>query len=167
VEEQGCNLAHPAVLLLGYDQSVSGFQLDQACSSGLNAVNMAVSQVLSVTIDGGVVSMPHVPMGSQEGALPRDPAIIYNSSFAHQGIGTDLIATRSGFSCEDLDQYAVERQQRTAHSWTKGHFDNSVITVIDDLGLPLLSKDEYLRPDATLEGLGVLKSAFDTISLSS
>lgn len=167
VGEQGCNLTRPAILLAGYDQSVSGFQIDRACSSGLDAVNLAASQVMSgqasLTIGGGVESMSRVPMGSQGGAWPRDPEVIYNASFSHQGIAADLIATRSNFSRETLDQYAVESQQRAANAWDQGYFNQSVITVVDDLGLPLLSKDEHLRPEATVAELGKLKPAFDEI----
>ncbi|QQD17336.1 acetyl-CoA C-acetyltransferase [Spongiibacter nanhainus] len=164
VGEQGCNLARPAVLMADYDQSVSGIQLDRACSSGLDAVNLGAAQIMSgqagMVIGGGVESMSRVPMGSQGGAWPRDPAVISKTYFAPQGIGADLIATRSGFSRSDVDHYALESQRRAANAWQQGYFDQSVITVVDDLGLPLLSKDEHLRPGITLEDLGGLKPAF-------
>ncbi|MAZ90041.1 MAG: acetyl-CoA acetyltransferase [Cellvibrionaceae bacterium] len=164
VGEQGCNMTRPAILMADYDESVSGFQLDRACSSGLDAVNMAAGQVMSgqarLTIGGGVESMSRVPMGSQGGAWPRDPAVICKTHFAPQGIGADLIATRSGFSREDLDNYSLESQKRAAHAWDEGYFSKSVIPVMDELGLPLLSKDEHLRAGITLEDLQALKPAF-------
>ena len=167
VGEQGCNLTRPAILLAGYDESVSGFQLDRACSSGLDAVNIAASQVMagqaSLTIGGGVESMSRVPMGSQGGAWVHDPKVITDASFAHQGIAADLIATRSGFSREQLDNYAIESQERAANAWNKGYFDRSVITVTDDLGLPLLSKDEHYREGISLADLAKLKPAFTSI----
>ena len=113
-----------------------------------------------MVIGGGVESMSRVPMGSQGGAWPRDPAVISKTYFAPQGIGADLIATRSGFSRSDVDNYALESQRRAAHAWQQGYFDKSVITVVDDLGLPLLSKDEHLRAGITLNELTALKPAF-------
>ncbi len=164
VGEQGCNLARPALLMADYDQSVSGIQLDRACSSGLDAVNLGAAQIMAgqagMVIGGGVESMSRVPMGSQGGAWPRDPAVISKTYFAPQGIGADLIATRSGFSRSDVDHYALESQRRASHAWQQGYFDKSVITVVDDLGLPLLSRDEHLRAGISLEDLGALKPAF-------
>lgn len=164
VGEQGCNLARPAILMADYDESVSGIQIDRACSSGLDAVNLGAAQIMAgqagMVIGGGVESMSRVPMGSQGGAWPRDPAVISKTYFAPQGIGADLIATRSGFSRSDVDNYALESQRRAAHAWQQGYFDKSVITVVDDLGLPLLSKDEHLRAGITLNELAALKPAF-------
>ena len=164
VGEQGCNLARPALLMADYDQSVSGIQLDRACSSGLDAVNLGAAQIMAgqagMVIGGGVESMSRVPMGSQGGAWARDPAVISKTYFAPQGIGADLIATRSGFSRSDVDHYALESQRRASHAWQQGYFDKSVITVVDDLGLPLLSRDEHLRAGISLEDLGALKPAF-------
>ncbi|MDH0425408.1 acetyl-CoA C-acetyltransferase [Stutzerimonas stutzeri] len=164
VGEQGCDIARPAVLVAGYDQSVPGVQLDRFCSSGLEAVNVAAAQVMSgqsrLVIGGGVESMSRVPMGSGGGAWARDPAVAYATYFAPQGIGADLIATRSGFSREDVDRYAVESQQRAARAWAEGHFARSVIPVVDALGLPLLAQDEHIRADTTLDTLARLDPAF-------
>lgn len=164
VGEQGCNLARPAILMADFDESVAGMQLDRACSSGLDAVNLGAAQIMAgqagMMIGGGVESMSRVPMGSQGGAWPRDPAVISKTYFAPQGIGADLIATRSGFSRSDVDNYALESQRRAAHAWQQAYFDKSVITVVDDLGLPLLSKDEHLRAGITLSDLSALKPAF-------
>jgi len=164
VGEQGCDIARPAVLVAGYDQSVPGVQLDRFCSSGLEAVNVAAAQVMSgqsrLVIGGGVESMSRVPMGSGGGAWARDPAVAYATYFAPQGIGADLIATRSGFSREDVDRYAVESQQRAARAWAEGRFARSVIPVVDALGLPLLAQDEHIRADTTLDTLARLDPAF-------
>ena len=164
VGEQGCNMTRPAILMADYDQSVPGMQIDRACSSGLDAVNLGAAQIMSgqasMIISGGVESMSRVPMGSQGGAWARDPAVISKTYFAPQGIGADLIATRSGFSRSDVDSYAVESQRRAHNAWENGYFSKSVITVVDDLGLPLCSKDEHMRPTATVSDLAALKPAF-------
>lgn len=164
VGEQGCDIARPAVLMAGYDDSVPGLQLDRFCSSGLEAVNNAAAQVMSgqaqLVIGGGVESMSRVPMGSAGGAWARDPSVAYATYFAPQGIGADLIATRSGFSREDVDLYAVNSQQRAVRAWAENRFDGSVITVVDALGLPLLRCDEHIRADTTLQSLSKLDPAF-------
>lgn len=164
VGEQGCNMTRPAILMADFDQSVAGLQLDRACSSGLDAVNLGAAQIMSgqagMIIGGGVESMSRVPMGSQGGAWPRDPAVISKTYFAPQGIGADLIATRSGFSRSDVDSYALESQKRAANAWQNGYFKNSIIPVVDDLGLPLCDKDEHMRPGGTLDSMAALKPAF-------
>jgi acetyl-CoA C-acetyltransferase len=113
-----------------------------------------------LAIGGGVESMSRVPMGSQGSVWARDPVVAYQTYFAPQGIGADLIATRAGFSRQDVDRYAVESQKRAARAWDEGRFARSVITVVDDLGLPLLSRDEHIRPGTTLEDLARLEPAF-------
>ena len=164
VGEQGANITRPALLIAGYDESVPGFSLDRACASGLDGVNLAAAQVMAgqagLAIGGGVESMSRVPMGSQGSVWARDPVVAYQTYFAPQGIGADLIATRAGFSRQDVDRYAVESQKRAARAWDEGRFARSVITVVDDLGLPLLSRDEHIRAGTTLQDLAKLEPAF-------
>jgi acetyl-CoA C-acetyltransferase len=164
VGEQGADIARAAVLLAGYDEAVPGVQLDRFCASGLEAVNTAAAAVMSgqkqLVIGGGVESMSRVPMGSQGGAWATDPAVVYATYFAPQGIGADLIATRSGFSRRDLDAYAVESQRRAANAWAKGYFNGSVVPVVDALSRPVLSRDEHIRAGTTLEDLARLEPAF-------
>jgi acetyl-CoA C-acetyltransferase len=78
-----------------------------------------------------------------------------------QGISADLIATKYGFSRDDVDAYAIESQKRAATSWKEGRFSRSVMTVRDVNGLTILDKDEHMRPDATMQSLGSLKPAFE------
>ena len=73
----------------------------------------------------------------------------YDTYFAPQGIGADLIATKYGFSRDDVDGYAAESQARAANAWEKGYFKNSVITVRDQLGMKILDRDEHMRPGTT------------------
>ena len=100
-------------------------------------------------------------MGSDSGAMHADPAFAYKSYFVPQGIGADLIATKYGFSREDVDAYAVESQRRATNAWDKGYFDNSVIPIQDRIGVTLLDKDEHIRPGTTFEDLAGLKAAFE------
>ncbi len=69
-----------------------------------------------LTIGGGVESMSRVPMMSDGGAWATDPEVAYKTYFVPQGVSADLIATKYGFSREDLDSYSVESQRRAAHA---------------------------------------------------
>jgi acetyl-CoA C-acetyltransferase len=164
VGEQGSVIARTAILNADYDQCVPGKQLNRFCASGLEAVNTAASQIMAgqsdMAIGGGIESMSRVPMGSDSGAMHADPAIAYKTYFAPQGIGADLIATKYGFSREDVDGYAVESQKRAANAWENGYFDQSVTPIKDRLGMTLLDKDEHMRPGTSAEDLAGLKAAF-------
>lgn len=165
VGEQGANIARVAAIHAGYDQSVPGKQVNRFCASALEAVNSAAAQIMSgqsdMAIGGGVESMSRIPMGADGGAWPVDPQVAFHSYFVPQGISADLIATRYGFSRQDLDAYALESQKRAAHAWDSGYFDKSVLPVVDSIGEVLLSRDEHMRPDTTMESLGGLRVAFE------
>ena len=164
VGEQGSNIARIAVLKADYAESVAGVQINRFCASGLEACNMAAAQVMSgqsdMAIGGGVESMSRVGMGASGGAWATDPSIAIKSYFTPQGIGADLIATRDGFSRDDVDSYAVESQKRAAAAWKEGRFKKSVVPVKDVLGQVVLDRDEHMRPDATMQSLAALQPSF-------
>ncbi|MGB5581292.1 MAG: acetyl-CoA C-acetyltransferase [Woeseia sp.] len=165
VGEQGACIARTAVLNADYAENVPGKQLNRFCASGLEAVNTAAAQVMAgqsdLTIGGGVECMSRVPMGSDSGAMHADPSIANKTYFVPQGISADLIASKYGFTREAADAYAVESQRRAAHAWENGYFDRSVIEIKDLIGMPLLSRDEHMRPGTTMEDLAALKAAFE------
>lgn len=164
VGEQGSCIARMAVLEADYDENVPGKQLHRFCASGLEAVNSAAAQIMAgqsdITIGGGVECMSRVPMGSDSGPMHADPAFAYKTYFVPQGIGADLIATKYGFSREDVDAYAVESQKRAAHAWDNGYFSRSITPIKDHIGMTLLEKDEHMRPGTSMEDLAGLKAAF-------
>ncbi len=164
VGEQGADITRLAVLEAGYDQSVSGVQINRFCASGLEAVNMAAAQVMSgqsdLTVGGGVESMSRVPMMSSGGAWAVDPQVAFHTYFVPQGVSADLIATMYGYSRDDLDAYAVESQVRAKAAWDDRRFANSVVPVKDINGLTILDRDEHLRPDTTMQSLASLSPSF-------
>jgi len=168
VGDQGADIARTAVLAAKMPDTVGGFQLNRFCASGLEAVNLAAQKVRSgwdeLVIAGGVESMSRVPMGSDGGAWAMDPVTNYDTYFAPQGIGADLIATIEGFSREDVDAYAVQSQERAAAAWSGGYFAKSVVPVTDQNGLLILDQDEHMRPGTTVESLGKLNPAFTGIA---
>jgi len=164
VGEAGGDIARVAALVAGYGQGVPGVQINRFCASGLDAVNFAAAEIMSgqhdMTIGGGVESMSRVGIGASGGAWPVDPSIAVPAYFMPQGISADLIATKYGFSRDDVDAYAVESQKRAAAAWDEGRFKKSVMAVKDINGLTILAKDEHMRPTTTMQSLGQLQPSF-------
>jgi acetyl-CoA C-acetyltransferase len=164
VGEAGGDIARAAALVAGLGDGVPGVQINRFCASGLDAVNFAAAEVMSgqheMTIGGGVESMSRVGIGASGGAWPVDPSIAVATYFLPQGISADLIATKYGFSRDDVDAYAVESQKRAAKAWNEGRFKNSVMPVKDVNGLTILAKDEHMRPNTTMQTLAALQPSF-------
>jgi len=164
VGEQGADIARVAAITAGYAETTAGFQVNRFCASGLEATNIAAAKVMSgeadMAIGGGVESMSRVPMGSDGGAWPMDPAVAFNSYFVPQGISADLIATKYGHSRDDVDAYAVESQKRAKAAWDDKRFEKSIVPVKDVVGMNVLDHDEFMRPETTMQSLGALKPSF-------
>jgi len=165
IGEQGSDIGKMIAMNADWDESVAGVQLDRFCASGLEAVNIAAQKVASgwedLVVAGGVESMSRVPMGSNGGALGGDPEFSAKTGFVPQGIGADTIATLGGWSREQVDSFALESQRRAAHARDNGYFDRSVVPVVDDNGLTILAKDDFIKPDTTMEKLGFLNPSFE------
>ncbi len=164
VAEQGGCLARSAVLASDFDEAVPGLAINRFCASGLEAVNLAANQVKggagNAYVAGGVEMMGRVPMGSDGAAIAVDPTLAMGTYFVPQGISADIIATEYGFSRDDADAFAVESQKRAAAAWEAGRFAKSVVPINDQNGLPIIERDEYMRPGTDMQSLGALKASF-------
>ncbi|MEO9782052.1 MAG: acetyl-CoA C-acetyltransferase [Sedimentitalea sp.] len=164
VMEQGGCLARSAVLASDLDESIPGLAINRFCASGMEAVNLAANQVKGgagdAYIAGGVEMMGRVPMGSDGAAIAVDPSVAMDSYFVPQGISADIIATEYGFTRDQADALAVESQRRAKAAWDDQRFAKSVITVRDQNGLPILDRDEYMRPQTDMQSLGALNASF-------
>jgi len=164
VGDQGADIAKTAALAADWDEKVSGMQLNRFCASGLEAVNTAAMKVASgwedLVVAGGVESMSRIPMGSDGGPWALDPATNLHTHFVPQGIGADLIATLEGFSREDVDAFAAESQRKAAAAEQAGRFNGSRIPVCDQNGIEILSHDELVRAETTVDTLAKLKPSF-------
>ena len=165
VGEQGADLARVAVLYAQWAESVAGVTQSRFCASGLESVNIAAQKIGSgfedLVVAGGVESMSRWAMGSDGGAWAMDPRVNQMTGFAPQGIGADTIATLEGFSRQDVDAFALASQQKAAKARAEGRFAKSLIPVKDLNGMTILDHDEFIRGDATMEGLGALKPSFE------
>jgi acetyl-CoA C-acetyltransferase len=164
VGELGADIARTAVLSAGWAQTTAGVQINRFCASGLEAVNMATAKVKSGEADfavgGGVEAMSRVPMGSDGGAWPVDPSSAFPTYFVPQGVSADMIASKYGFSRDDVDAYSMESHKRAAAAWADGRFSKSVVPVKDQLGLTILDRDETIRPNTDMQTLGALNPSF-------
>ena len=164
VGEAGAVIPRSSAFEAGYDFKAPGMQISRFCASGLDAINFGAAKIVQgaddIVIAGGVESMSRVGMGASGGAWYMDPSVGLPSYFMPQGVSADLIATKYGFSRDDVDAYAVESQKRSAHSWDKGYFKKSVIPVKDQNGLTILAKDEHMRPGTDMQSLAQLQPAF-------
>ena len=164
VGEAAADIARTVALKAGYGQEVPGVQINRFCASGLDAVNLAAAQVMSgqkeMAIGGGVESMSRVGMGASGFGIAVDPSVAIDTYFMPQGISADLIATKYGFSRDDVDAFAVRSHQRAARAWADGRFKRSVIPVTDVNGLTILDRDETIRPDTNMQALAALKPSF-------
>ena len=164
VYEAGAVIPRAAAFEAGYSIRAPGMQISRFCASGLDAVNLGAAKIAQgaddIVIAGGVESMSRIGIGMAGGAWFMDPSVSFPAYFMPQGVSADLIATKYGFSRDDVDAYAVESQKRAAHAWGNGYFSRSVIPVKDQNGLILLAKDEHMRPGTDMQALAGLNPAF-------
>jgi len=164
VGEAGSVIPRSAAFEAGYDIKAPGMQISRFCASGLDAINFGAAKIAGgsddIVIAGGVESMSRVGMGASGGAWAMDPSVALPGWFVPQGISADLIATKYGFSRDDVDAYAVESQKRAAKSWEKGYFKKSVVPVKDVNGITILDRDEHMRPGTDMQSLASLQPSF-------
>ncbi len=165
VGEQGACIARNAVLAAGWPDSVTGSTVNRFCGSGLQAIGFAAMGVASglqrAVLAGGVESMSRVPMGSDQGEIDGlNPALRKAVAMVPQGISADLIASRDGFSRDQVDAFALRSQQRARLAIEEGRFERSIVPVYDADGSCVADRDEHPRFDTTAESLASLRPAF-------
>ena len=168
---QSGDLARMAALEAGYDIRSSGMTLDRFCGSGITSVNLAAMSFMSGTEDlviGGGAEM--MSLYSEEGSMPS--MFLDNGNLAlralhpqpHQGVCADAIASMEGIERSALDALAYTSQQRAANAINNGYFDKSLIPVYSADGTLALDKEEFPRPQTTLEALAELKASFAPVA---
>lgn len=163
---QAACIARMAALDAGWGNATPGISVERFCGSGLSAVNLGAMSIMSgmqnLIVAGGVESMSYTstlkPLMVALDANNEDLRQLHPQP--HQGICADLIATLEGISREDTEKLAVESQKRAAHAIANGHFDKSLVPVMNNDGSVALDHEEYPRAGTTLESLAGLKPAF-------
>lgn len=163
VMDQGANIAKTAAQQSGYGDHLCGVTLNRFCGSGLESINQAAAYVKSgfseLLLAGGVESMSRVKMGSDGGAMFLDPSVAIPGHIIPQGISADLIASKYGYSREDLDSFAAISHSRAVEAEGEKRF-KSRISVTDINGITVLDKDENIRPGTSVESLSGLQPSF-------
>jgi acetyl-CoA C-acetyltransferase len=167
IDDQGGNIGKAALLYADWAESVGGVQINRYCCSGLDAVNLAAMKIKSgfedLIVAGGVESMSHVPMHSDDGPILFDPDVVGKINYVPQGVAADLIATIEGFTREDLDNYALQSHIRAFYAQKNNYFSKSIVPIKDFVDLTILDYDEHVRQDASIEALSNLSPAFKEI----
>jgi len=170
VGQQGGDLGRMAALDAGYDIRASAVTLDRFCGSGITSVNLAAASIMSgfedLVIAGGTEMM------SMEGRRGDGPLMMDSGNLrlrarhpqSHQGICADAIATLEGITRQDVDRLGYDSQMKAANAIKNGYFDKSLVSVYREDGSLALDREEYPRPQTTLEGLAGLKPAFTAIA---
>ena len=168
---QGGDLGRMAALDAGYDVKSSAVTLDRFCGSGITSVNIAASSVMSgmedLVLAGGTEMMSTY---GQDGNTPSPFMDNGNTRLRsehpqpHQGVCADAIATLEGIDRSAVDALAFVSQQNADKAIKGGHFDKSLIPVYNADGELVLDKEEFPRPQTTLEGLAELKASFESLA---
>ena len=190
VGDQGLTMGRDVALLAGLPQSVPGFAVDRMCAGSLTAVTAGAGEIAlgaaDVVVAGGVEHMGHHPMGEDVDFNPRFVAErLVDASAVTMGATAENLHDRfPHLTKEKADAYAVRSQHRAAAAWEAGRrldgarrgaeapaspapererlMRKTVVpmSVFTDEGWAVADRDEFLRPDASLEGLAGLRTPF-------
>jgi acetyl-CoA acyltransferase len=168
VGDQGLTLGREVALLAGLPKSVPGFAVDRMCAGALTATTAGAGEIAmgaaDVVLVGGVEHMGHHPMGEDVDFNPRFVAerIVDESAAVMGQTAENLHDAFPHLTKEDADSYAVTSQQKAAKAWDDGVMDDIVVpmSVFTDNGWTVAARDEFLRPDTTMEGLADLRTPF-------
>jgi acetyl-CoA acyltransferase len=164
--EQGYDVARMAALIAGFPVEVGGVTVNRNCGSSLQAVNQAAQSIAAecedVLVAGGVEHMQHIPM---ESGIDISPRYLYRHSLAtlQMGLTAENLAIRYRISRREQDEFALRSHRRAAEATDTGQFDAETVPTWgrDDAGRKqLLTQDQCIRRDTSLEALGALKPAF-------
>jgi acetyl-CoA C-acetyltransferase len=170
--KQGGDLGRMAALDAGYDTKASGMTLDRFCGSGITTVNLAAASIMSgmedLVIAGGTEMMSYTAATADR----TSPGLLDSGNLrlrarhpqSHQGVCADAIATLEGIPRQALDELALVSQQRANQAIREGRFDRALVPVYRDDGSIALDREEFPRPETTLEGLAGLKASFGAIA---
>jgi len=175
----GQNPARQAALRGGLKDEVSALTVNMVCGSGLRAVALAAQSVMTgdaeVVVAGGMESMTNAPYllpGARKGLRMGD-SIAVDSMIRdglwcacedwHMGMTGELVAEKHSFTREQQDAYALESHRRASVAWKEGCFDAEVVPVEvpgKKGAVTVVTRDESVRDDASMEALASLKPAF-------
>jgi acetyl-CoA C-acetyltransferase len=171
--KQGGDLGRMSALDAGYDIKASAMTLDRFCGSGITAVNIAAASVMSgmedCVIAGGTEMMSYTASSADRSG---GPFMMDNGNLrlrarhpqSHQGVCADAVATLENISRQATDELALVSQLRADAAIKGGHFNKSLVAVYKEDGSLALDREEFPRPQTTMEGLSALKPSFEAVA---
>ncbi len=168
VGDQGLTMGRDVALLAGIPHTVPGFALDRMCAGALTSVTAGAGEIAmgaaDVVVAGGVEHMGHHPMGAEVDFNPRFVAErLVDDSAVNMGATAENLHDRfPQLTKEEADRFAVESQRRAAAAWSNGIMRETVVpmSVFTDEGWTVADRDQFLRPETSLEGLADLPTPF-------
>ena len=168
VGDQGLTLGRDVALLAGLPQSVPGFAVDRMCAGALTAATAGAGEIAlgaaDVVLAGGIEHMGHHPMGEDVDFNPRFVAerLVDPSAVTMGATAENLHDRFPQLTKEDADAYALRSQRRAAAAWENGVMRETVVpmSVFTDDGWQLAERDEFLRPDTSMDRLAGLPTPF-------
>ena len=168
VGDQGLTLGRDVALLAGLPHSVPGFALDRMCAGALTATTTGAGEIAmgaaDIVIAGGVEHMGHHPMGAEVDFNPRFVAerLIDQTAAVMGQTAENLHDVLPQLTRENADAYAVASQRKASAAWDAGEMDGIVVpmAVFGDAGWTVAERDEFLRPETTLDALAGLRTPF-------
>jgi acetyl-CoA acyltransferase len=168
VGDQGLTLGRDVALLAGLPQSVPGYAVDRMCAGALTAVTSGAGQIAygasDVVVAGGVEHMGHHPMAEEVDFNPRflTERLVDGSAVTMGATAENLHDRFPQLTKEDADSFAVRSQQRAAAAWQDGVMRETVVpmSAFTEQGWTVADRDEFLRPDTSMEGLADLPTPF-------
>ncbi len=168
VGDQGLTLGRDVALLAGLPDTVPGFAVDRMCAGALTAVTAGAGEIAmgaaDVVLAGGVEHMGHHPMGADVDFNPRfvSERLVDTSAITMGATAENLHDRFPELTKEDADRYALRSQQKATAAWQNGVMKETVVpmAVFTDDGWQVAERDQFLRPETTLEGLAPLPTPF-------
>jgi len=168
VGDQGLTLGRAVALLAGLPSSVPGFAVDRMCAGALTATTAGAGEIAmgaaDVVLVGGIEHMGHHPMGEDVDFNPRfvSERVVDESAAVMGQTAENLHDAFPHLTKEAADAYAVESQRRASAAWDAGVMDDIVVpmSVFTDDGWTVAARDEFLRPETTMDALAGLRTPF-------
>ena len=173
------NAARQIAVYSGIPEEVPSYTINKLCGSGMKSIHLAIQSILlgdaDIIVAGGTENMSRAPYlaldqrwGAKMGPVQLEDTLLYdtlNDAFEgyHMGVTAENIAEQYGISREEQDEFALESQKRATKAQETGRFKDEIVAVeVKDRrgNITVLDKDEYIKPDTTLEGLQKLRPAF-------
>ncbi len=169
IGDQGMTIGRTASLLAGIPHTVPGYSIDRMCAGAMTAVTTLSSSIMAgaydIALAGGVESMSRHPMGDGMDPNPRfiSERLVDTDALVMGATAENLHDRFPQLTKERTDAFALGSQRKTAQAYAEGWIQRDLVPIAtrsQDQGWGLLTEDESMRPETTLEGLGQLKTPF-------